>query len=77
MIEVTYIPKEEQETTITFYRGDEMIDVYSSDNTVITKLKKITKEENIKVLSVSKNNTITAGVFRIDRKQLSFRTNKE
>ena len=77
MIEIRTIPKEEQETTITFYRGDDMIDVYSSDRTVITKLKKITKEENIKILSVNENNTITSGIFRIYRKQLSFRTNKE
>ena len=31
----------EQETIIRFYRTDEMLDIYTSDQTMITKLKKL------------------------------------
>lgn len=39
-IEMVDCPVDEQETTVTFMRTDDMISVYSSDNTMITKLKK-------------------------------------
>lgn len=32
---------DEQETVIRFYRTDEMLDIYTSDQTMITKLKKL------------------------------------
>lgn len=40
MIEVRSFPQEEQETSLAVYRQDKIIEVYSSDMTVITKLKK-------------------------------------
>lgn len=73
-MDIRSFSKEEQETTITFQRDDNHIQVYSSDRTMITKLKKVT--ENITVLSVDKNGEITSCKCELDRKQLSFRTKK-
>lgn len=36
-----YIEREEQETVIEFYRDDDRMDIYTSDQTMITKLKKL------------------------------------
>ena len=65
--------KDEQETTVSYYRDDKIIEVYSSDMTVITKLKKITKDDNIEVLSRNELGNITSAKFRIDKRQLLFR----
>lgn len=65
--------KDEQETSISYYRGDKIIEVYSSDMTVITKLKKITKDDNIEVLSRNELGNITSAKFKIDKRQLLFR----
>lgn len=62
---------EEQETTISFMRGDKKIEVYSSDSTMITKLLKIT--DNYDILTTDKNGRITSGKFVLDVKQISFR----
>lgn len=66
-------PKDEQETTVSYYRDDKIIEVYSSDMTVITKLKKITKDDNIEVLSRNELGNITSAKFKIDKRQLLFR----
>ena len=65
--------KDEQETTVSYYRQDKIIEVYSSDMTVITKLKKITKDDNIEVLSKNELANITSAKFKIDKRQLLFR----
>ena len=65
--------KDEQETTVSYYRDDKIIEVYSSDMTVITKLKKITKDDNIEVLSKNELGNITSAKFKIDKRQLLFR----
>lgn len=65
--------KDEQETTVSYYRQDKIIEVYSSDMTVITKLKKITKDDNIEVLSKNELGNITSAKFKIDKRQLLFR----
>ena len=62
---------EEQETTISFMRGDKEVEVYSSDSTMITKLLKIT--DNYDILTTDKNGRITSGNFILDVKQISFR----
>lgn len=62
---------EEQETTITFYRNDKKVVVYTSDRTMITRLSKVTNE--IEVLTVDSNNNPTSANFTLDIKQLSFR----
>ena len=36
-----YVALDEQETVVRFYRTDEMLDIYTSDQTMITKLKKL------------------------------------
>ena len=73
MIEVKSFQKEEQETSLAAYRDDKIIEVYSSDMTVITKLKKITPKEHIKILSVNESGNITSAKFKIDKRQLLFR----
>ena len=65
--------KDEQETTVSYYRDDKIIEVYSSDMTVITKLKKITKDDNIEVLSRNELGNITSAKFKIDKRQLLLR----
>ena len=39
-------PTEEQETTIVFTRNDTCMQIYTSDNTMLTKLKKLIKEDS-------------------------------
>ena len=38
MADVMSFTKEEQETSLAFYRDDEEVEVYTSDSTMITKL---------------------------------------
>lgn len=71
MKDIMTFPLEEQETTISFMRGDKEIEVYSSDSTMITKLLKVT--DKVEVLTTDKNGRITSGKFRLDSKQISFR----
>lgn len=73
MIEIRTFPKEEQETSLAVYRDEDMIEVYSSDMTVITKLKKITPKEYIKILSVNEAGNITAAIFTVYKNQVLFR----
>ena len=72
-MDIISFSKEEQETTVSYYRQDKIIEVYSSDMTVITKLKKITKDDNIEVLSRNELGNITSAKFKIDKRQLLFR----
>ena len=65
------IPKNEQETSLAFYRDDEEIIVYSSDKTVITKLLKIT--DKVEVLTTNEAGAITSGKFTLDASQILFR----
>ncbi len=51
-----YISIDEQETVIEFYRTDDMLDIYTSDQTMITKLKKLLmKSDEYKVLREEKS----------------------
>ena len=70
-MDIISFSKEEQETTVSYYRQDKIIEVYSSDMTVITKLKKITKDDNIEVLSRNELGNITSAKFKIDKRQLN------
>ena len=72
-MDIISFSKDEQETTVSYYRDDKIIEVYSSDMTVITKLKKITKDDNIEVLSRNELGNITSAKFKIDKRQLLFR----
>ena len=71
MADVINFPKEEQETSLAFYRDDKEVEVYTSDSTMITKLKKIT--DNYDVLTVNENGNITSAKFLLDIKQILFR----
>lgn len=66
-------PTKEQETTINWYRGDKKILLYTSDSTMITKLKKLVDEKDIQILTTDKNGRITSMKAMLDFKQLSFR----
>ena len=48
MNDVMIFPRSEQETTISFSRYDDMIEVYTSDSTVITKLNKVVATDSIR-----------------------------
>lgn len=64
---------DEQETTVTFSRKDNCIDMYTSDNTQITKMNKIINTPNAiwKLVKVdyNKNNEPTGYFFRCDNKK--------
>lgn len=73
MVEVRSFIKEEQETTLAMYRGDKMIEIYSSDMTMITKLKKITPKDRIKILTVNEDGNITSAIFTVHKNQVLYR----
>lgn len=73
MIEVRSFSQEEQEMSLAVYRHDKIIEIYSSDMTVITKLKKITPEEHIKVLTVNEAGNITSAIFTVYKNQVLYR----
>ena len=71
MIDVISFPIGEQETSLAFMRGDDTVEVYTSDSTMITKLSKVT--DDIEVLTADVNGRTTSAKFTIDFAQLSFR----
>lgn len=77
MNDVMIFSKDEQETTVNFSRGDEVVEVYTSDSTMITKLNKIVEADNIDVLTTDDNGRITSAIFWLKLRQLSFRKNIE
>ena len=64
---------EEQETTITAYRNDKTMKVYTSDSTYITKILKLASHEDVKVLTVSKAGKITSLECILDKKNVLLR----
>lgn len=71
------IPKQEQETVLSFHRDDQSIDVFTSDSTIITKMDKLcgknpTAYKHIK--DSTSNGEITGKFYRMSKKLLSFRT---
>lgn len=75
-VRVQVFPKTEQETTVSFYRTDEKIEVYTSDSTMITKLLKVTSEEDREILTTDANDRITSMIVYLEPKQLSLRKKK-
>lgn len=67
---------EEQETSITRYRGDDTWDVWTSDNTVLTKMKKLmaASPEECKLLQVAwnKDGTPAGYEFSLPKKCVKF-----
>ena len=58
---------EEQETSITRYRGDNAWDIWTSDNTVLTKMKKLmaASPEECKLVQVAWNKDGTAAGYAV------------
>ena len=77
MNDVMIFPRNEQETTISFSRYDDMIEVYTSDSTVITKLNKVVATEHIDVITTDGGGRITSAIFWLKPRQLSFRKDIE
>ena len=77
MNDVMVFPRSEQETTINFSRYDDMIEVYTSDSTVITKLNKVVATENIDVITTDVDGRITSAIYWLKPRQLSFRKDIE
>ena len=72
------VPPNEQETTISFYRDGKLVDVWTSDTTVMTKFdrKCVESPEDYKCIEVGKSldGTLTNKRYTISNKKLvSFR----
>lgn len=70
---------EEQETTITYSRKESQVHIYTSDNTVLTKLKKLmAKDDNIKCVEVTynQNHEPTGYFFTGTKKNVGFKTTR-
>lgn len=79
--ETLSVPTEEQETLISWSRNDEKVKVYTSDNTVLTKLKKLSEAapDKYKLVSVVNNQDGSAYsvTFEVNKKCVSLRQGKE
>lgn len=71
------VQKDEQETTISFYRNENTCSLYTSDNTMITKMSKRLKlnpkEYKCYICSFNSNHEPTGYIFIFPKKYLSFR----
>ena len=67
---------DEQELTISGYRGEDTLDIYCSDNKYITKIMRRVDPKDIEVLTVSKTGLITSIRTKITKPQLSFRNKR-
>ena len=76
------IPLNEQETTISFSRDSEQVDIWANDRTVITKLDKLCKSNPTTYISTrtGKNKdgeTMDRSYKIMDKSMISFRTKKK
>lgn len=69
---------DEQEVTITAYRGDERMSLWVSDNTMLTKVKRCMRanpeEWKLERVEWHKEGTVAGYEFSFPKKYLSFRT---
>lgn len=74
------VPIEEQETTISYSRSGTTCNIWTSDQTTITKLDKLCKTapQNYKVVAVGKSGEkVVSKEYKLqDKTRLSFRTTK-
>ena len=72
------IPINEQETTINFQRDGEKAIIWTSDNTLITKLDKLCRASGkYKLIEESKaQGVIVSKTYETDKKLISFRTDR-
>ena len=71
------IPKNEQETVLTFYRDGKSITVFTSDSTIMTKMDNLCKKNPNAYKFIKDsicNGEITGRFYSMDKKMLSFRT---
>ena len=73
IVDIISFPSDEQESTFSSYRSDNMVSVYTSDSTMITKLLKVVPHDEITVLTVSNSGFITSIKCTLGKKQLSLR----
>lgn len=71
MSDIMIFPTKDQETTVNFGRGDEIVEVYTSDSTMITKLEKLNNECDI--ITTDGNGRITSAIYYLNIKQVLFR----
>lgn len=68
---------EERETTFTVLSNDQKMDIYTSDNTMLTKLKRVLENNpnTVECWEAGRNedNKVTGYFFRMDKKHLSIR----
>lgn len=69
---------DEQEVTITAYRSDERMNLWVSDNTMLTKVKRCMRanpeEWRLEQIAWNKEGTVAGYEFSFPKKYLSFRT---
>ena len=73
VLDIMKFSSEEQEITITAYRNEDSMKVYTSDNTYITKILKLVNHDNVKVLTVSRSGKITSLECTLDKKNVLLR----
>lgn len=73
-------PNNEQETTISFGRTDDLADIWTNDKTMMTKLDKLceTSPDFYKCIDVgrTREKEIMCKRYKVDKSMLSFRTRK-
>lgn len=76
-LEVTSTPVDEQETTINISRDEDTAEIYTSDSTMITKLKNLWKiyPKSLKCWECGRDglNKVTGYMFSCSKKCISFR----
>lgn len=73
------IPIEEQETIVNFRRNDTEAEIYTSDSTVLTKLRTLARKNpktwvSVEKIRDSKDHDIVAERFHCPKKLISFRS---
>ena len=74
---ITGVSTDEQETTINYGRNDEEAEVYTSDNTVLTKIKNIFSSDDcewkLKNVVKDKKGNVVSVFFSVPKKLISLR----
>ena len=74
---ITGVSTDEQETTINYGRNDEEAEVYTSDNTVLTKIKNIFSSDDcewkLKNVVKDKEGNVVSVFFSVPKKLISLR----
>lgn len=75
---ITGVSTDEQETTINYGRNDEEAEVYTSDNTVLTKIKNMFSSDDcewkLKNVVKDRKGNVVSVFFSVPKKLISLRT---